>query len=162
PAARREFATVDPLLNLWLTRTMDDLLDEPLAQPRLSATLLSAFGLVALLLAAIGLYGVMASLVREQTRELGIRMALGATQQRVRSAVLRRALIVTTAGAVVGLAGALATSRLLSKLLYEVSPTDPVILLGVSALLLGVAILAAYLPARRATLIDPVKALRAE
>ena len=162
PAARREVAAVDPLLNLWLTRTMDDLLDEPLAQPRMSATLLSAFGLVALLLAAIGLYGVMASLVREQTRELGIRMALGATQQRVRSAVLRRALGVTAAGAVVGLAGALTTSRVLSRLLYEVSPTDPFTLLGVFALLLGVALLAAYLPARRATLIDPVKALRAE
>jgi predicted permease len=162
PAVKRELAAVDPQLNLWYVRTMDQLLDAPLAQPRLSATLLSAFGLVALLLAAIGLYGVMASLVREQTRELGIRMALGATQQRVLGAVLRRALIVTAAGGVVGLAGALATSRLLTKLLYEVSPTDPVTLLGVSVLLIGVAILAAYLPARRATLIDPVKALRAE
>lgn len=161
-AVKRELAAVDPQLNLWYVRTMDQLLDAPLAQPRMSATLLSAFGLVALLLAAIGLYGVMASLVREQTRELGIRLALGATQQRVCGAVLRRALVVTTAGAVVGLAGALATSRLLTRLLYQVSPTDPVTLLGVSALLLGVAFLAAYLPARRATLIDPVKALRAE
>lgn len=162
PAAKRELAAVDPLLNLWLTRTMDDLLDEPLAQPRLSATLLSAFGVVALLLAAIGLYGVMASLVREQTRELGIRMALGATRERVRGAVLRRALVMTTAGAVVGLAGALAASRLLTKLLYQVSPADPMTLLGVSALLIVVALAAAYIPARRATLIDPVKALRAE
>ncbi len=162
PAVKRELAAIDPQLNLWYARTMDQLLDAPLAQPRMSAMLLTAFGLMALLLAAIGLYGVMASLVREQTRELGIRMALGATQQRVRAAVLRRALIVTSAGAFVGLAGALATSRLFSKLLYEVSPTDPATLLGVSVLLLGVAVAAAYLPARRATRIDPVKALRAE
>ncbi len=162
PAVRRELAATDPQMNLWFTRTLDELLDAPLAQPRMSATLLSAFGLVALLLAAIGLYGVMASFVREQTRELGIRMALGATQQRVRGAVLRRALIVTSAGAAVGLAGALATSQLLTKLLYHVSPTDPATLVGVSALLIGVAFVAAYLPARRATQIDPVKALRAE
>lgn len=162
PAVRRELAAVDPQLNLWYTRTMDQLLDAPLAQPRMSATLLSAFGLVALLLAAIGLYGVMASMVREQTRELGIRMALGATPERVRGSVLRGALLVTGAGAAVGLAAALMTSRLLTKLLFQVSPTDPVTLAGVSALLLVVALAAAYLPARRATRIDPVQALRAD
>ncbi|MGQ0641114.1 MAG: ADOP family duplicated permease [Gemmatimonadaceae bacterium] len=162
PAVQREVAAVDPQLNLWLARSMNDLLDAPLAQPRMSATLLAAFALVALLLAAIGLYGVMAALVREQTRELGIRMALGATRERVRRSVLRRALIVTTVGAVAGLAGALVTSQLLRKLLFQVSPTDPATLLGASVLLLVVALAAAYLPAHRATRIDPVQALRAE
>ena len=162
PAVRRELRTVDPQLTLWQARTMDELLDAPLAQPRMSATLLSAFGLVALMLAAIGLYGVMASMVREQTRELGIRMALGATQQRVRQSVVRGALLVTGAGALVGLVAALMTSRLLTKLLFQVSPTDPVTLTAVSGLMLLVALAAAYLPARRATRIDPVQALRSD
>ena len=162
PAVKREVAAVDPLLNLWFTRTMDELLDAPLAQPRMSATLLSTFGLVALLLAAIGLYGVMASMVREQTRELGIRMALGATRQQLRSAVLRRALAVTGAGALIGLGGALVASQFLTKLLFQVSPMDPATLAGVSGILLAVALVAAYLPARRATRIDPVSALRSD
>jgi ABC-type antimicrobial peptide transport system permease subunit len=141
---------------------MDDLLAGPLAQPRLSAMLLSGFGLAALLLAAVGLYGVMASAVREQTRELGIRMALGATAGRVRRDVLGRALGVTAVGAVVGVAGALASSRLFTSLLFEVSPTDPVTLGGVCVLLVGVGGAAAYLPARRATKVDPARSLRAD
>ena len=117
---------------------------------------------MALLLAAIGLYGVMAAAVREQTREIGVRMALGATPERVRREVLGRAVVVTSLGAVVGLAGALAGSRLLAALLFEVSPTDPVTLVGASLVLVAVGLGAAYLPARRATKIDPVQALRVE
>jgi predicted permease len=162
PALRREIRAVDPQLSLWHARTMDDLLAGPLAQPRLSAMLLSGFGLAALLLAAVGLYGVMASAVREQTRELGIRMALGATAGRVRRDVLGRALGVTVVGAVIGVAGALASSRLFTALLFEVSPTDPLTLAGVCALLVGVGGAAAYLPARRATKVDPARALRAD
>ena len=130
PALKAAGTAADPRTVRWKLRTMDQLLDEPLAQPRLSATLMSGFGLVALLLAAIGLYGVMTSLVRDQTREIGIRVALGASPGRVRRDVLRRAAIVIGTGAAVGLIGALA--------------------------------LAAYLPARRATKIDPVQALRAD
>lgn len=162
PALRREIRVVDPQLSLWHARTMDDLLAGPLAQPRLSAMLLSGFGLAALLLAAVGLYGVMASAVREQTRELGIRMALGATAGRVRRDVLGHALGVTVVGAAIGVAGALASSRLFTALLFEVSPTDPVTLAGVCALLVGVGGAAAYLPARRATKVDPARALRAD
>ncbi len=162
PALRSAAHDVDPDLGLWSPRTMDELLDEPLAQPRLGALLMSSFGLVALLLAAIGLYGVMASLVRDQTREIGIRIALGATPARVRSDVLRRAAIVTSVGAVVGLVAASATSRLLAALLFQVSPTDPVALGGACVVLLAVGALAAYVPARRATRIDPVQALRAD
>jgi ABC-type antimicrobial peptide transport system permease subunit len=141
---------------------MDDYLAEPLAQPRLSALLLSGFGLVALMLAALGLYGVMASTVREETREIGVRMALGATPALVRRDVLRRALRVVGIGALIGLAGALVGARLLTSLLFQVSPADPLALLAACALLLTVALLAAYLPARRATKIDPARALRAE
>jgi putative ABC transport system permease protein len=162
PAVRREIRAVDPQLTLWQAQTMGERLAEPLAQPRMSALLLSSFSLVALLLAAIGLYGVMASVVREQTRELGIRMALGATPHAVRRSVLARALGMTGVGAVVGLAGALLISRLLARLLFEVSPTDPVTLATVCGLLAVVAFCAAYIPARRATRIDPAESLRVE
>jgi len=124
--------------------------------------LMTGFGVIALLLAAIGLYGVMASLVRDQTREIGIRIALGASIGRVRGEVLGRAGIVVGAGAVAGLAGALATSRVLSALLFQVSPSDPVSLGGACLVLVVIGALAAYVPARRATRIDPVQALRAE
>jgi len=162
PALRVAGRETDPDLALWSPRTMDEILDEPLAQPRLGALLTSTFGLVALLLAAIGLFGVMASLVRERTREFGIRMALGASAGRVRMAVLRRAALVAGSGAVVGLVVALATSRLLTALLFGVSPTDPVALGAACVVLLAVAAAAAYLPARRATSIDPVQALRSD
>jgi putative ABC transport system permease protein len=162
PVIRRAIGEVDPRVNLWLARTMDDYVGEQLVQPRLSALLLSVFGLVALLLAAIGLYGVMASAVSDQTREIGVRIALGATPDRLRRDVLGRALTVASAGTAVGLACAIATSKLISSLLYQVSPTDPIILVGACATLLAIALLAAYVPARRATRIEPARALRAE
>ncbi len=162
PGIRRAIGEADPRVTLWLARTMDDYVGEQLVQPRLSALLLSAFGLVALLLAAIGLYGVMASAVSDRTRELGVRMALGATPDRLRRDVLGRALTVASAGTAVGLACAIATSKLISSLLYQVSPTDPITLVGACAMLLVIALLAAYVPARRATRIEPAQALRAE
>ena len=160
PAVRREVRTVDPQLSLWFAHPMDELLAVPLAEPRLGAFLLSGFGLAALLLAAIGLYGVMAAAVREQTREIGVRMALGATPARLRRDVLRRALGVAAIGTLVGICGAVASSRLFTSLLFQVNPIDPVTLVGVSVLLLGVAMASAYLPARRATRVDPAIALR--
>ena len=162
PALRRAGQEVDPDLQLWSPRTMDETLAGPLAQPKLSALLMSTFGIVALFLAATGLYGVMSSLVRDQTREIGVRIALGASAGRVRRDVLGRATRVVGAGAMIGLVVALATSRLLSALLFEVSPTDPIALGGACIVLLGVGAIAAYLPARRATRIDPAVALRAE
>ena len=159
---RRALHELDPGLNLWRPQTMEDYLAGPMAQPRTSAVLLSGFASVALLLAAIGLYGVLASAVGERTRELGIRSALGATPARLRWEVLAQAIVVCGVGLAAGVAGALAASRLLTTLLYEVSPTDPAALLGACAVLFGVAVVAAYLPARRATRIDPARALRAE
>jgi putative ABC transport system permease protein len=162
PAIRRAAHEVDPQVDLWYARTMDELLAEPLAQPRFGTLLMSSFGLAALLLAAIGLFGVMSSVVGDQTRELGIRIALGAHPSRLRWAVLGRALALTMAGTIAGIAGAVATSRLYVDLLFDVSPVDPVTLASASTVLIVVALLAAYLPARRATLIDPVRALRAD
>jgi predicted permease len=153
---------VDPTLTLWHVRSMDELLGAPLSGPRLGALLLVSFGVVAVVLAAVGLYGVMSSTVRDQTREIGIRIALGAQPSAIRDSVLRRAMMVASGGAVVGIAIALTSTRLLRTLLFEVSPTDPITLVGVCATLLGVAALAAYLPARRATRVDPMRALRAE
>jgi putative ABC transport system permease protein len=147
---------------LLSAKSMDALIAPHLARPRLDALLLSAFGLTALLLAAIGLYGIMASGVAQQIREFGVRMALGATPDRLRGMVLGQALRVTAIGAAVGLATALAGTRVLTALLFEVSPTDPVALLGACALLIGVALLAALIPAQRATRIDPAQVMRAE
>ena len=141
---------------------MDEELAAPLAQPRLSALLLGGFAVVSMLLAAIGLYGVMAAAVRGTMRELGVRAALGASPERLRRGVLGQALAVAGTGAVVGIVVAAAASRLLTALLFEVSPTDPISFVGAAALLLMVALVAAYIPARQATRVDPVETLRAE
>jgi len=162
PALRTAGREVDPDVALWTPRTMDDILAEPLAQPRLGALLTSSFGLAALGLAAIGLFGVMAALVRDRTREFGIRLALGAAPGHVRLAVLRQAAAIVGIGAAAGLLAALATSRLLGALLFEVSPADPLALLAACALLLAVALVAALLPARHATRVDPARTLRAD
>jgi predicted permease len=162
PFLQRALARVDPRLTIWDAHSFDDLLGTELATPRLSSFLLGAFALVALLLAAIGLYGVMTFTVREETREIGLRMALGAGPERVRRDVLSRALSVIALGGAAGLLGSLATSRVLAGLLFQVQPVDPVAL-GAACLLLGlVALAAAYLPARRATRVDPAIALRSE
>jgi putative ABC transport system permease protein len=162
PAMRAAVADVDPQMKLWYVHSTNDLLDAPLSQPRMNALLMSVFGVAALLLAAIGLYGLMASIVRERTRDIGIRMALGAAPERLRRDVLVEALTVSGAGAIVGLVGALGASRVLSAILFEVSPTDPLSLLAACATLLVVVAIAAYGPARRATQIDPASALRAD
>ena len=162
PALRRATAEVNPDLTLWQADAMDDLIAKPLAQPRMTALLLACFAFVSMLLAAIGLYGAMASSVRGSMRELGVRAALGASPERLRRGVLTQALIVTGTGAVVGLVVALAASRLLTTLLFEVSPADPVSMIGSAALLFLVALIAAYVPARHATRVDPVQALRAD
>mgnify|MGYP001545936414 CR=1 FL=1 len=162
PALATAGHDVDPTLELNAPRTMDDILATPLAQPRVDTLLMSSFGLAALLLAAIGLFGVMAALVRDRTRELGIRIALGETPERVRREVLARAATIAGIGLGAGFVVALATSRLLTSLLFQVSPTDPLALGAACVVLCVVAALAAYVPARRATAIDPVQALRAE
>ena len=162
PALRRVTAEVNPDLTLWRANAMEDLMAQPLAQPRMSAVLLAGFAFVSMLLAAIGLYGVIASSVRGSMRELGVRAALGASPERLRRGVLAQALMVTGTGAVVGLVAALGASRLLTKLLFEVSPADPVSMIGSAALLLAVAFVAAYIPARHATRVDPVTALRSD
>jgi putative ABC transport system permease protein len=124
--------------------------------------LLGAFAAVALLLAALGIFGVLSYAVTQRQREIGIRVALGAHPQDVLRMVLGNAAGLVGAGVLAGLASALALSRTMTSLLFDLSPTDPVTLLGVAALLAAVALLASYLPARRATRVDPLVALRSE
>ncbi len=162
PSLRVATRAVDPSMVVFDARTMDELLDAPLAQPRLGALVLAAFSLVALLLSAIGLYGVMSATVRQQTRDIGIRIALGAAAGDVYRLVLVEAFGVVAAGAAVGLLGSALGGRLLAAQLFEVSPMDPAALGGAAMVLLAIGVVAAFLPARRATRVDPVSALRAE
>ena len=136
-------------------QTMDDMLAGSLSRPRLSALLLTGFGVAALLLAAIGMYGVMTGSVRERTRLARVRLALGATPEDLRLGVLRQSMTLTFIGIALGTAVALGTTRLLRAVLYDVSPTDPVVIVGVVVVLAVVGALAAYIPARRATQFIP-------
>lgn len=160
PPMRQALRAVDPDVTIWQANAMDELVTGQLTEPRASAFLLSCFGVVALLLSAIGLYGVMAAAVRERTHEIGVRMALGAAPTRVQRAIVVETLVMFALGTGLGLAGALLASRLLVSMLYDVSPFDPVSLIGASALMLVVALLAVYLPARRATEVNPADVLR--
>jgi ABC-type antimicrobial peptide transport system permease subunit len=139
---------------------MDDVIGDSVAPRRLNFVLVSAFAFVALALTAAGLYGVMAYLVTQRTREIGVRMALGASRVRVLLLVLRQAGTMALAGIGVGLAGAFALGRYLSSLLFGVSPTDPAVYAAVSVLLAVVAFAAVVIPSSRATRVDPVTALR--
>lgn len=159
---RRVIADTDPGVALASAAPFDTFLDRPLAQPRLNALLLAVFACAAVLLAAVGLFGVMATMVRQRTRELGVRMALGATARDLQRMVMRRGLGVAATGSIVGLLGAFLSNRLLAAMLYEVSPTDGPTLAGVTGLLLGVAALASLIPARSSTRIDATISLRSE
>jgi predicted permease len=161
PLLARETRELDPELPLEVV-TMADHLGFALLPQRLGATVLGVFGVVGLLLAAFGLYGVMSYVVSQRTSEIGIRVALGARARDVRLLVLRRAFALTLAGLALGVAGALAAARLLAAFLVDVSPTDPATLVAVALVFTAVALLASWLPARRAVAVDPVRALRSE
>ena len=153
---------VDPEIPLADVRTMDDVVDSTLARPRIIAVLLTAFAAMALALAAVGVYGVMAYSVSQRTREIGVRMALGATSTSVYELVLGQALRLVGIGVVVGLVFAAALTRLLGTLLYQTEPLDPLTFVTTALVLTLVATFASYVPARRGTRITPVQALRAE
>jgi putative ABC transport system permease protein len=162
PAIAREVRALDANLPLSELKTMDDRVADAMWRTRIGAWLLSAFAALALLLTAIGIFGVMAQAVAQRTPEIGIRMALGAQPGDVLGLVLRRAAVVTAAGIVIGAGSALLLTRLLAALLYGVEPGDPVTFVSVAALLGVIALVAGYIPARRATRVDAIAALRAE
>jgi len=153
---------IDPSLPLYSAGTLVERLNLPLFPARMAASALGAFGILALILAATGIYGVMAYAISRRTREIGIRMAIGASQGQVLAIVARRAVLLIGSGTLVGLAAALAAGRFLEKILYGVKATDPLTLAIVLLMMLAIAWLACWIPARRAMRIDPVTALRQE
>jgi putative ABC transport system permease protein len=159
---REALHTVDKDMPMSNINSMDDLLESSLGQRRLSMLLLGAFSGIALLLASLGIYGVLAYSVTQRSRELGIRMALGAARARVLRLVIGQGMALAVLGIVIGLVGAFALTRLLASQLYSVTATDPLTFVGVAALLATIALVATLVPALRATRVDPVVALREE
>ncbi len=159
---RAEFRSINPVMPLASTTTLEALLDDSLRERRFHLALLGAFATVALILAALGVYGVMSHATTERTHEIGVRMALGARGADVLGMVMRQGTSLAVAGALGGLLGAAAVTRLLRGMLFGVTPLDPIAYLGAGVLLLTAAGLACYVPARRAARLDPVSALRVE
>jgi ABC-type antimicrobial peptide transport system permease subunit len=162
PVIRRVVSDLDPGVPLANAEDMTSIVGRSMSQLTFIMTLLGIAGLTALLLAAVGLYGVIAYLVARRTNEIGVRLALGAQPAQVQRLVVRDALRLAAAGLAVGVAGALVTSRVLGGLLYGVPPWDPASYAGAALVLAGVAVLAGWIPARRAAAVDPAVALRAE
>jgi ABC-type antimicrobial peptide transport system permease subunit len=161
-AVRGAIATVDSDVAFYNVRTMKQQVADSVAQPRLRSALFGVFSLVALILASLGIYGVIACSVAERKREIGIRVALGARPSEVRSMVLGQGLKLTVIGLVLGLAGAAAATRLIEGFLFGGSAGDPFTYLATCAVFLAVAFLASYVPAQRAVRVDPITALREE
>jgi ABC-type lipoprotein release transport system permease subunit len=161
-AAAQEIHKIEPTLPVTDVRTLDSLLDDSVSTRKFSTVLLGSFAALALLLAAVGVYGVMNYAVSVRTSEIGLRVALGAQRHDVWRLVFGRAATLAVTGIVIGIAGTLGTSRYIAALLFAVKPADPLTLFGAALLLFAVAMVACYVPARRAMRVDPMVALRHE
>jgi putative ABC transport system permease protein len=159
---RRELAELDPGLPLYNVSTMSDLFDDALRRARFATASLGAFALVALLLASIGIYGVMAQVAARRTQEIGIRIAVGASRRSILRLIVGQGMVHVAVAILVGLAGALALSRVLESLVFDVTAGDPATLAATALLLAAVGLVASWLPARRAAFTDPVEAMRQE
>ncbi len=159
---RNEVSALDKDLAIVDVKTLDRYLADSVAQPKFNTLLLTIFAIVAMILTAIGLYGVMAYSAAQRTHEIGIRMALGAQTVDVLRLVIGQGMKLAVIGVAIGLVGALALTRFMQNLLFKVSPIDPRTFGAIALLLAGVALVACYVPARRATKVDPMVALRAE
>jgi len=159
---REQVQSVDPTLPVFGTQTLNETVSTSLSERRFSMQMVGMFALTALLLAAIGVYGVISSMVAARTHEIGIRLALGASKTMILQLVLKQGLWLAIAGATLGLVAAAVASRLMEGLLYGVRPTDPALFAGLALLLIAVALVACYFPARRALRVDPMVALRCE
>jgi putative ABC transport system permease protein len=153
---------VDPDQPMWKIRTVEFLVNRSVADRKFLMALMGIFASIALLLTMVGLYGVISYLVNQRTQEIGIRMALGAQVGHILSMVLKQGMFLVLLGVALGLVAAWLLTRLIANLLFQVSATDPVTFILISLLLIVVALLACYLPARRATRVDPLEALRYE
>jgi putative ABC transport system permease protein len=161
-ALRKELTAIDPDQAPGKIRLMTQVISESLSRQRFSASLLGIFAMIALALSAVGIFGVMSAMVSQRTRELAVRLALGAHPRKVLQLVLSHGAALAGVGILIGLFGAFALSRVVAGMLYDVTAGDPVTLAGVSLLLAAVALLACYIPARRATRVDPIITLREE
>src|ERR1700719_4102429 len=161
PQMRHKIQSIDPGLPVFNVASMNDILDRSLASRRFSADLVGGFAGLAVLLASIGIYGLLAYIVGQRSREIGIRMALGARRGDILKMFLRKGVALAGVGIVAGVVFSASTASMMASLLYGVRPHDPAVFLIVPLLLLAVAALASYLPARRATKVDPIVALRA-
>jgi putative ABC transport system permease protein len=161
-AVRGEMAGLDPLVPVFQVRTMDELLSTEITEPRFHTLLLGCFAGIALLLTVVGTYGVMAYSVTRRTREIGVRIALGAGRSSVLAMVLKQALLLVGTGLLLGLAGSLAADRLLKSMLFGVSALNPAVFAASALIVALTGLLAAYVPARRAAGLDPMFALRHE
>jgi ABC-type antimicrobial peptide transport system permease subunit len=160
PQIRHEIQSIDPGLPVFGVSSMNEVLDHSLASRRFSADLVSGFAVVALLLASIGIYGLLAYMVGQRSREIGLRMALGAQRSDILRLILRKGLVLAAVGIVAGVIIAEATASMMASLLYGVHPHDLLVFVSVPILLFMVAVLASYIPARRAAKVDPMAALR--
>jgi putative ABC transport system permease protein len=161
-ALKAQLWAVDPALPAKYLATAEDLLSESLRQPRSNTVLISLFAGIAFLLAMIGLYGVMAYSVSQRTREIGVRMSLGAQKQTILRMILSHGMRVTLLGVLAGIAGALSLTQFISSLLFQVSARDPMILSFGAAAMIAISLIASYIPARRAMNVDPIIALHYE
>jgi putative ABC transport system permease protein len=162
PALRAAIWSLDPQLVMAQVRTMDQVIKESTSPRRFNLFLLGAFAVLAMALAAIGIYGVISYSVARRSHEIGIRMALGAHPTNIIRLILRQGLLFLGIGVAIGVGGALALTRFLSSFLYGVRPTDPLTFVGVVIILTGIGLLASYIPARRAVMVDPLSELRSD
>jgi ABC-type antimicrobial peptide transport system permease subunit len=162
PSIRAAVHAIDPQVPLFAVRTMDDAIAASIATQRSSATLVGGFSILALFLAALGLYGVLAYSVTRRTREIGIRIALGSPRAKICGLIVRQGMIMAALGILAGVFVSLGCAPLVQHFVYGVTPHDPAMIIGVATLLVAIAILACWLPARRAMNVDPMQALRAE
>jgi putative ABC transport system permease protein len=159
-AIRRELAAIDSEQPVYNMVPLESMVGDSIAKPRFHALLILCFAALALTLAVVGAYGVMSYSVGQRTQEIGIRMALGASRADVLAMILRQGMVIALIGCVSGLAGALTCGRIIAGFLFQTAPADPLVLAAISVVLLGATMLASYIPARRATHIDPMAALR--
>jgi putative ABC transport system permease protein len=162
PAMTRMVQSVDKDARMTNVETLEQVLSDSAAEPRFQTGLVGSFGVLGLVLAIVGVYGVISYSVVQKTHEIGVRMALGAGRRDVVRMILKEGMVLAVSGIAIGTAGALALTRVLRGMLYEIAPTDPATFVGVTVFLTIAALAACYLPARRATCVDPMRALRSE